>query len=121
MEEKGRVLVRSVAMDALQVARTLKFSAMIGARVQALSPKELDKRMAWMTCWYKQRLKFESWECYWASTSEFDVNSVQQSGWLLKVLNLFCVSAAMAVSEKRRPWRSLMLSSRTVLRCRFDA
>jgi len=47
LEEKGQVLVRSVAMDTLQVARTLKFAAVIGTRAQALSPQELDrKRMA---------------------------------------------------------------------------
>jgi ribosome biogenesis GTPase A len=47
LEEKGQVLVRSVALDALQVARTLKFTAAIGARARALSPQELDdKRLA---------------------------------------------------------------------------
>jgi ribosome biogenesis GTPase A len=47
LKEKGQVLVRSVALDALQIARTLKFAAAIGARAQALSPLELDhKRMA---------------------------------------------------------------------------
>jgi GTP-binding protein EngB required for normal cell division len=46
-EEKGQVLVRSVALDALQVARTLKFAAAIGARARSLSPQELDhKRLA---------------------------------------------------------------------------
>ena len=43
-EEKGQVLVRSVALDALQIARTLKFAAAIGARAQALSPLELDHK-----------------------------------------------------------------------------
>ena len=44
LEEKGQVLVRSVALDALQVARTLKFAAAIGARARALSPQELDQK-----------------------------------------------------------------------------
>ena len=43
-EEKGQVLVRSVALDALQIARTLKFAAAIGARAQALNPLELDHK-----------------------------------------------------------------------------
>jgi ribosome biogenesis GTPase A len=43
-EEKGQVLLRSVALDALQIARTLKFAAAMGARAQALSPLELDHR-----------------------------------------------------------------------------
>jgi ribosome biogenesis GTPase A len=47
LEERFQVLVRSVAMDALQVARTLKFALMMGTRAWALSPQELDnKRMA---------------------------------------------------------------------------
>jgi GTP-binding protein EngB required for normal cell division len=46
-KEKGQVLLRSVALDALQIARALKFAAAMGARAQALSPLELDlKRMA---------------------------------------------------------------------------
>jgi ribosome biogenesis GTPase A len=44
LKEKGQVLVRSVALDALQIARTLKFAAAIGARAQALSPLELDHK-----------------------------------------------------------------------------
>jgi hypothetical protein len=44
LEEKGQVLVRSVALDALQVARTLKFAAAIGARAGALTPEELDQK-----------------------------------------------------------------------------
>jgi GTP-binding protein EngB required for normal cell division len=44
LKEKGQVLVRSVALDALQVARTLKFAAAIGARAQDLSPLELNHK-----------------------------------------------------------------------------
>lgn len=43
-DEKGQVLVRSVALDALHIARTLKFSAAIGVRAQAMSPEELDRK-----------------------------------------------------------------------------
>jgi ribosome biogenesis GTPase A len=46
-EEKGRVLVRSIALDALHIARTLKFAAAIGLRAQRMSPAQLDcKRVA---------------------------------------------------------------------------
>jgi ribosome biogenesis GTPase A len=46
-EEKGGVLVRSIALDALHLARTLKFAAAIGVRAQGMSPEELDgKRTA---------------------------------------------------------------------------
>jgi ribosome biogenesis GTPase A len=46
-EEKGGVLVRSIALDALHIARTLKFAAAIGVRAQTMSPEELDgKRTA---------------------------------------------------------------------------
>ena len=46
-EEKGGVLVRSIALDALHLARTLKFAAAIGVRAQTMSPEELDgKRTA---------------------------------------------------------------------------
>jgi ribosome biogenesis GTPase A len=41
LEEKDRVLVRSVAFDALQIARTLKFAATVGARAQSMSLDEL--------------------------------------------------------------------------------
>lgn len=45
--EKGQVLVRSVAMDALHIAHTLKFSAVIGVRARAMNPEELHhKRQA---------------------------------------------------------------------------
>ncbi len=46
-EEKGQVLVHSIALDALHIARTLKFAATIGIRAQAMSPEELHhKRLA---------------------------------------------------------------------------
>jgi ribosome biogenesis GTPase A len=46
-EEKSAVLVRSIALDALHIARTLKFAAAIGARAQTMSPEELEcKRVA---------------------------------------------------------------------------
>ena len=46
-KEKRQVLVRSVALDALQIARTLKFAASIGVRAGELGPAELEgKRMA---------------------------------------------------------------------------
>ncbi len=46
-EEKGWVLVRSIALDVLHIARTLKFAAAIGVRAQNMSPEELDgKRIA---------------------------------------------------------------------------
>jgi ribosome biogenesis GTPase A len=41
LEEKDRVLVRSIACDALHIARTLKFSATIGARAHSMSLDEL--------------------------------------------------------------------------------
>jgi ribosome biogenesis GTPase A len=41
LEEKDRVLVHSVALDALHIARTLKFAATIGARAQSMSLDEL--------------------------------------------------------------------------------
>jgi ribosome biogenesis GTPase A len=41
LEEKDRVLVRSIAFDALHIARTLKFAATIGVRAQSMSLKEL--------------------------------------------------------------------------------
>ena len=43
-EEKGQVLVRSIALDALHIARTLKFAATIGVRAQAMSPEELHRK-----------------------------------------------------------------------------
>ena len=46
-EEKTNVLVRSITLDALQVARTLKFAATIGMRAHAMSPEDLRaKRLA---------------------------------------------------------------------------
>ncbi len=42
LEEKDRVLVRSIALDALHIARTLKFAATIGVRAQAMSVDELQ-------------------------------------------------------------------------------
>jgi len=46
-EEKRQVLVRSVALDALQIARTLRFAASIGIRAAKLSAAELEtKRIA---------------------------------------------------------------------------
>ena len=46
-EEKRQVLVRSVVLDALQIARTLKFAASIGIRAGAMNAEELqDKRLA---------------------------------------------------------------------------
>jgi ribosome biogenesis GTPase A len=41
LEEKDRVLVRSIALDALHIARTLKFAATIGVRAQSMSLDEL--------------------------------------------------------------------------------
>ena len=41
LEEKDRVLVHSIALDALHIARTLKFAATIGARARSMSPDEL--------------------------------------------------------------------------------
>jgi ribosome biogenesis GTPase A len=41
LEEKDRVLVRSIALDALHIARTLKFAATIGVRAQSMSIDEL--------------------------------------------------------------------------------
>jgi ribosome biogenesis GTPase A len=46
-KEKREVLVRSVALDALQIARTLKFAASLGVRAGELNANELeDKRVA---------------------------------------------------------------------------
>jgi GTP-binding protein EngB required for normal cell division len=46
-QERRQVLVRSVALDALHIARTLKFALAIGVRAQAMSPDELHhKRLA---------------------------------------------------------------------------
>ncbi|HTZ56876.1 MAG TPA: dynamin family protein [Acidobacteriaceae bacterium] len=53
-EEKGQVLVKSVALDALQIARTLKFAAAIGARAQALSPEDLVHRKVALDLLVKQ-------------------------------------------------------------------
>jgi ribosome biogenesis GTPase A len=43
-EEKGQVLVHSIALDVLHIARILKFAATIGVRAQALSPDELNQK-----------------------------------------------------------------------------
>lgn len=46
-EEKRQVLVRSVALDVLQVARTLRFATSLGVRAGKLSANELEiKRIA---------------------------------------------------------------------------
>ena len=46
-QEKRQVLVRSVALDVLRIARTLKFAAAIGVRAGEMSPEELGcKRLA---------------------------------------------------------------------------
>lgn len=42
--EKRQVLVRSVSLDALQIARTLRFAASIGIRAVELSPEELESK-----------------------------------------------------------------------------
>jgi GTPase Era involved in 16S rRNA processing len=44
IKEKREVLVCSVALDALQIARTLRFAASIGRRAGELSPSELEKK-----------------------------------------------------------------------------
>jgi ribosome biogenesis GTPase A len=47
VEEKGQVLVRSVTLNALHIARTLRFVAAIGLRAGEMNPKELhSKRQA---------------------------------------------------------------------------
>ncbi len=47
IKERREVLVRSVALDALQIARTLRFAASIRRRAGELSPAELEnKRVA---------------------------------------------------------------------------
>lgn len=43
-DEKGQVLVRSVALDVLHLARTLKFAAAIGVRARAMGPEELERK-----------------------------------------------------------------------------
>lgn len=53
---KREVLVRSVALDALQIARTLKFAASIGRRAGELSPSELEKKRAALDQLLKQTL-----------------------------------------------------------------
>ena len=44
IKEKRQVLVRSVALDALQIARTLRFAASIGMRAGELSPEDLESK-----------------------------------------------------------------------------
>jgi ribosome biogenesis GTPase A len=47
VEEKGQVLVRSVTLDVLHIARTLRFAAAIGVRAGEMNPQELhSKRLA---------------------------------------------------------------------------
>jgi translation elongation factor EF-G len=41
LEEKDRVLVRSIALDALHIARTLRFAGTIGVRAQSMNLDEL--------------------------------------------------------------------------------
>ena len=43
-EEKRQVLARSVSLDALQIARTLKFAASIGMRAGAMNAEELQRK-----------------------------------------------------------------------------
>lgn len=44
LEEKSHTLVRSVALDALNAARTLRFATAIGARAQAMSADDLGRK-----------------------------------------------------------------------------
>ncbi len=44
LEEKRQVLVRSVAIDALRIARTLKFAASIGARAGRMNAEDLQRK-----------------------------------------------------------------------------
>jgi len=44
VEEKGQVLIRSIALDGLHIARTLKFAAAIGVRAQAVGTGALERR-----------------------------------------------------------------------------
>ena len=47
VEEKGQVLVRSITLNALHIARTLRFAAAIGVRAGEMNPEELHgKRLA---------------------------------------------------------------------------
>jgi ribosome biogenesis GTPase A len=47
VEEKGQVLVRSVTLNALHIARTVRFAAAIGVRAGEMNPEELhSKRLA---------------------------------------------------------------------------
>jgi ribosome biogenesis GTPase A len=43
-EEKGQVLVRSVTLDALHIARTLRFAVAIGVRAGKMSAEELRRK-----------------------------------------------------------------------------
>jgi len=43
-EEKGQVLVRSVTLDALHIARTLRFAVAIGVRAGKMSTEELHRK-----------------------------------------------------------------------------
>jgi hypothetical protein len=52
VEEKGQVLIRSVTLEALCIARTLRFAAAIGVRAGEMKPEELNgKRLALDRCW----------------------------------------------------------------------
>jgi ribosome biogenesis GTPase A len=44
VEEKGQVLVRSVTLDALHIARTLRFATAIGVRAGEMNPTELHSK-----------------------------------------------------------------------------
>jgi ribosome biogenesis GTPase A len=47
VQEKGQVLIRSVTLDALHIAHTLRFAAAIGVRAGGMKPEELHgKRLA---------------------------------------------------------------------------
>jgi ribosome biogenesis GTPase A len=43
-KEKSQVLVHSIALDALHIARTLKFAATIGVRARSMSPEDLEHK-----------------------------------------------------------------------------
>jgi GTPase Era involved in 16S rRNA processing len=54
IKEKREVLVRSVALDALQIARTLRFAASVGRRAGELSPSDLERKRAALNQLLKQ-------------------------------------------------------------------
>lgn len=43
-EERERTLLQSIAFDVLRIAETLRFTALVGERVQAMSGEELNER-----------------------------------------------------------------------------